>query len=124
MAWPNPFRRRDSQTRTCWGYTFQLTDEHLTAEGSRPLKFSYDKLGEQCLNILDKVDPPSMIEKVVPKAESQDLQKTGRSKPKRDLYQSLKSHVDDHPKLQELWTQLHTVPEWVDWDQVQWPVSL
>jgi hypothetical protein len=124
MAWPNPFRRRDSQTRTCWGYTFQLTEEHLTAEESGPLKFSYDKLGDECLNILNKVDPSPKIENVVLQAESQDLQKNGRSKPKRDLYQSLKSHVEDHPKLQELWTQLNTVPEWVDWDQVQRPVSL
>lgn len=124
MAWPNPFRKRDNRTRTCWGYTFQLTEEHLTVEASRPLKFSYDKLGEECFNILTKIDPPTKAENVPPKSESQDPQKTRRCKPKRDLYKLLESHVEDHPKLQELWTQLNTVPDWVDWDQVQRQITL
>ncbi len=119
MAWSNYFSRRDENTRTLWGYTFQLTADHLSEEESRPLKYSYDKLGEECLNILNDLDPPTKSENVSTKAEAYDPSTSPRTKPKRDLYKLLESHVQDHPKLQELWTQLNTIPEWVDWDQVR-----
>lgn len=38
---------------------------------------------------------------------------------KKDLYSLLKGHVDEDPKFQELWTQVNTVPDWVDWAQIQ-----
>jgi hypothetical protein len=28
-------------------------------------------------------------------------------------------HAEEDPKLNELWTEINTVPEWVDWDQIQ-----
>jgi hypothetical protein len=121
MAWPNPFRRRDQNTRTCWGYTFQLTDAHLTAEASRPLKFSYDKLGEECLDVLNEIDPPAQPGNIHAKDEQQPSDKPRTAKPKRDLFKLLEKHAGDHPKLQELWDQLNTVPDWVDWDQVHIP---
>ncbi len=124
MAWPNPFRRRDEHTRTCWGYTFQLTEEHLTAEDSQPLKFSYDKLGEECLNVLNAIDPPAKAGIDSPKSESPDPGKPRRSKPKQDLFKLLEGHAQDHPKLQELWTQLNNVPDWVNWDQVRCYIAL
>ena len=125
MAWPNPFRRRDEKTRTCWGYTFQLTEDHLTEEASKPLKFSYDKLGEECLNVLNEIDPPpTKFDNIPPKDEPQDSETPRQLRPKRDLYRLLESHVEHHPKLQELWTQLNTVPVWVDWEQVQRPKTL
>jgi hypothetical protein len=31
----------------------------------------------------------------------------------------LRDHAEDDPKLNELWTEINTVPEWVDWDQIQ-----
>lgn len=118
MAWPNPLRRRDENTRTCWGYTFQLTRAHLNPERSDSLKYSYDKLGEDCLIILNGVDPPTTAGTARQKAESQSSEKSNNWKPKRDLYRLLETHAEDHPKLQELWSQLNTVPRWVNWDQV------
>ena len=38
---------------------------------------------------------------------------------KRDLLALVERHADDDPKLKELWTQIHTVPEWVDWEQIK-----
>jgi hypothetical protein len=38
---------------------------------------------------------------------------------KRDNYALLRDNYQNHPKLAELWTQINTVPEWVDWDQIQ-----
>ena len=125
MAWPNPFRRADENTRTSWGYTFQLTSEHLTAEQSQPLKFSYDTLAEECLNVLNEIAPsPSVPTRASrdganPAVSSQDEQgKTPAVKPKRDLYLLLRDNVGNHPKLRQLWDEVNHVPDWVDWDQV------
>ncbi|KAJ9624396.1 hypothetical protein H2204_010849 [Knufia peltigerae] len=127
MAWPNPFRRRDENTRTCWGYTFQLTSEHLTAEQAHPMKHTYDVLGEECYQILNQLDPPAnRADDVVPTARA-DAEKAGKdgdsksnqSKPtKKDLYLLLRDNKDKHAKLQQLWNEATTVPDWVDWEQI------
>ena len=127
MAWPNPFRRRDEYTRTCWGYTFQLTPHHLTLEQSHPLKFSYDTLGEECLDILNEISPPSRPTSTgsssgssLEKEPVQDVKETTPAvKAKRDLYVLLRDNVHKHEKLQQLWSEVTAVPEWVAWDQVR-----
>ncbi|RMD44593.1 hypothetical protein DV735_g496, partial [Chaetothyriales sp. CBS 134920] len=100
MALPNPFRRRDENTRTCWGYTIQLSPDHLTAEESTRLRFSHDKLADECLDVLNEISPPAA------------------QPAKRDLYLLLEAHRDKHPKLQELWDSVTTIPPWVDWAQI------
>ena len=57
MAWPNPFRKHDENTRNVWGYTFQWTPNHFTEEEMHPLKYSYDVLAEEALNKLDEISP-------------------------------------------------------------------
>lgn len=122
MAWPNPFHRRDENTRTCWGYTFQLTPTHLTVEQSHPLKFSYDTLGEECLDVLNGLVPQQSTSDHDTSTESvpsQDVkEKTPALKAKRDLYLLLRDNADKHEKLQQLWDEVNTVPDWVDWDQI------
>ena len=134
MAWPNPFRRHDENTRTYWGYTFQLTPEHLTPEQAHPLKYSYDVLGEECLNILNELLPYEATPSVpqpsgVPTLESGDSNaktlppgsessKPIYKRPKRDLYTVLEANHASHPKLDQLWTELHTIPDWVSWPQI------
>jgi len=113
---PIPFRRKDENTRHAWGYTFQWTDDHLTAEDMHPLKFSYDVLGEECLDRLDAISPPANGE--LPRNQSRVPGNEGETKPKRDLYALLRDHASEDPKLQELWDEITTVPEWVDWDQI------
>ncbi|KAL2410496.1 hypothetical protein ABEF95_012163 [Exophiala dermatitidis] len=119
MAWPNPFRRRDENTRTYWGYTFQLTPQHLTAEQAHPLKYSYDVLGEECYEILNQLSPPEIAKREVQNSEQGDNDKPApATKPKRDLYLLLQANVDKDPKLQQLWDEVTTIPDWVDWDQI------
>lgn len=48
----------DRLTTRYWNYTFELTDEHPTAEDFAPLKQSYDVLGEKVLERLDEISPP------------------------------------------------------------------
>jgi hypothetical protein len=133
MAWPNPFRRRDENTRTCWGYTFQLTPEHWTLEQSHPLKHSYDVLGEECLAILNQISPPpprpssrtpaengvgSTTATATLSLESKVVSPDKSSKPKRDLYVLLRDNRHRHPKLQQLWDDASNPPFEVDWEQI------
>lgn len=126
MAWPNPFRRRDEHTRTCWGYTFQITPDHLTLEQAHPLKFSYDVLGEECYDILKQISPQEtpLSESVPPKPQHPQTpgetvpREEKRPNPKPDLYAIFRDNHEKHPKLQQLWDEVTTIPDWVDWDQI------
>ena len=132
MAWPNPLRRRDENTRSCWGYTFQLTPEHLNPEQMHPLKFSYDRLGEEALKKLDVISPLSNVQ-----TSHKDTQNTGKTnehqsehlnkamkdeKPvaglKRDLYALLRDNASTDDVLNKLWSEANTIPSWVDWEKV------
>ncbi|KIW06351.1 uncharacterized protein PV09_02813 [Verruconis gallopava] len=104
---------------TVWDYTFELTDEHPTPEVMNPMKFTYDKLGEDCYRRLNDISPPN--NGVLPRlSSSQSTQNNnkGEHKPHRDLYQILKDNRESDPVLGEFWRQVSTVPDWVDWDQI------
>ena len=126
MAWPNPFRRRDANTRTAYGYTFQLTEDHLTREQMEPMKFSYDRLGEQAwerLNIISP-QPNSALPRNSPSRHSSTREeKTAiasgeSSEPERDLYQLLRDNAAKDEVLGKLWEEVNIVPSWVDWEQI------
>ena len=130
MVWSNPFRRRDGNSRSCWGYTFQLTDRHPTPEQMHPLKYSYDALGEKALKRLDciSVHSDSLIAHKAPRglepsqgsrsATHQSVEKHSVIKAKRDLFVLLRDNAYNDAVLDKLWTEVHTVPHWVDWHQV------
>lgn len=129
MAWPNPFRRRNENTRTCWGYTFQLTKDHLTPKQTHPMKYSFDRLGDEAYSRLDVISKQqhTLISQEKPvkpiKPSLRECQKNASSqetviKPKRDLYILLRDNAQSDPVLSQLWTEAHTVPSWVDWASV------
>ncbi|TKA49814.1 hypothetical protein B0A49_11805 [Cryomyces minteri] len=108
----------------CWGYTFELTDEHLTEEECYPLKHSYDVLAEECLDRLHEISPPPRS--ALPRnngkyAEKEQVpgDKGAQKAPRRDLYALLRDHADTDEKLGQLWREANTVPDWVDWDQIE-----
>ncbi|PQE32992.1 tat pathway signal sequence protein [Rutstroemia sp. NJR-2017a WRK4] len=118
MAWPNPFRRKDENTRHAWGYTFQWTPEHLTKEQMDPLKMSFDELGSRCIERLDKISPPATGE--LPRNQSRVPQnEKAEPKPKRDLYELLRDNAGEDEDLGKLWKEVNTVPSWVDWEQIE-----
>ncbi|KAJ4318629.1 hypothetical protein N0V94_004334 [Neodidymelliopsis sp. IMI 364377] len=128
MTYPNPFRKRTKNTRRCWAYEFEWTDDHLTIEQSEPYKRSYDVLAEECLNRLNIISPPQ--KGVLPRnsnRQPEPVRTEGNDEekkevypvPQRDLYALLKEHHESDPKLDELWQQINTVPEWVDWAQIE-----
>ena len=125
MALPNPFRIYDEQTRNCWGYTFQLTEEHMTPAKAHPLKFSYDLLGEQALDKLNEISPPprSALPRNSGKFAEPDAVVESKADdalpvPKRDLYILLRENAHNDEILGKLWAEVNTVPSWVDWEQI------
>ncbi|KAI4657890.1 uncharacterized protein J4E78_006279 [Alternaria triticimaculans] len=127
MAIPNLFQRRTANTKDCWGYRFEWTPEHLTPEQMKPMKFSYDVLAEECLDRLNAISPPH--KGALPRNDSnraalssvpgtEEEKKEPLPVPKRDLYALLEENHNSDPKLAELWREVHTVPDWVDWEQI------
>jgi hypothetical protein len=122
MAWLNPFRKEDENTRHTYGYTFQWTPDHFTPEQMQPLKYSYDVIAEQALNKLDEISPPP--DNALPRNQDRTAKtEAGKEKepdfiPKRDLYALLRDHHEEDEVLDALWKQVNTVPDWVDWDQI------
>ncbi|KAJ4424545.1 hypothetical protein N0V82_000869 [Gnomoniopsis sp. IMI 355080] len=130
------FSKDTRDMRTVWGYTFEWTPEHQTKEQLHPLIHTYDVLASECLDRLDQLSPPSTAKATpVPHSETQDAKiqgekegikttaTTGNQDPKlptarRDLYALLATHHATDATLSALWSQLHTIPAWVDWAQI------
>ncbi len=119
------FRRPDSRTRTVFGYTFQLTEHHLTPEQMDPMKRSYDTLGEKALERLDSIS--SQLRSTLPRNSIEDdVQRISNplgmdEKPtegKRDLYVQLRQNYFNDEVLGQLWAEVNAVPSWVCWDQI------
>lgn len=95
-----------------------------------PLKYSYDILGEEALQRLDSVSvhsnslnapkPQDGLKggKVDGSVIHQSVEKDSVVKAKRDLYVLLRDNADNDAVLGKLYTEVQTVPHWVDWAQV------
>lgn len=102
MALKSP-RKGNSTECHYWDYSFHWTDLHRSADELRPMVFTYDGLADECVQLLNKIPTDGDSDRPF----------------KKDLYGLLRDHADEDPRLQELWTQVNTVPNWVDWDQIQ-----
>jgi hypothetical protein len=96
-----------------WGYQFRWTELHLTEEQISPTRYTYDTLGEE---VLDRIHAQQKL-----KSGSNGISAGQAAGHKEDLYESLKeaalSKEDD--VLTKFWNDIHTVPEWVDWEQIK-----
>ncbi|KAF3395956.1 hypothetical protein F1880_006623 [Penicillium rolfsii] len=102
MALKSP-RRGNTTECHYWDYSFHWTELHQSSEELHPMIQTYDSLADECVQILNSL----------PTGENED-------RPfKKDLYGLLKKHADENPKLKELWDEVNTVPEWVNWEQIQ-----
>lgn len=109
MNWTNLLRPRDENTRAKWGYQFQWTENHLTAGQTNPLRFSYDRLGENALERL------RLIQNSIAATSDQNAKAL---KPRLDLYHILQENYNNDKILEQLWKEVNTVPDWVDWEQL------
>lgn len=124
MTWLSLFHKQHENTCRVWGYTFQVTSQHLTKDGTAAMKMSYDTLGEAALNKLNSLCPPQqqaqqdtgVSEDAA--ADASSLPTQGRPA-KRDLFILLRDHATEDGVLRQLWTKANTVPPWVSWEQIQ-----
>ncbi|GKZ28604.1 hypothetical protein AbraIFM66950_010286 [Aspergillus brasiliensis] len=92
-----------------WGYSFSWTRDHLSREELEPLRQQYDTSAANALERLQAIRATLMEESKV----------KGTSAPPTDLYVLLRDHRGDDDVLAKFWTEVNTVPEWVDWEQLQ-----
>lgn len=97
----------DEKTCTKWNYTFQWTDKHLPRHETDPLRYKYDELGAAALEKLQKIS-----------AENKKSKDPQRAPERLDLYALLRDNHETDKVLQKFWDELHTVPDWVDWEQI------
>ncbi|KAL5338636.1 hypothetical protein BJX70DRAFT_408632 [Aspergillus crustosus] len=83
-----------------WDYSFEWTDQHRPASQLDHWIRTCDTLSDEANEKLDALPAPA------------------DDPSKRDRYALLRDNHASDPKLQELWTQINTVPEWVDWEQI------
>ncbi|KAM0330560.1 hypothetical protein ACHAQA_003507 [Verticillium albo-atrum] len=113
LAWL--FRKSGPEWRDVWDYQFKWTPDHRTADEMRPMLYTYDTLGEAALNRLDEISPPGKKGPPAEKPPSADDEK----KPPRDLYALLRDNAETDEVLGRLWVEVTTIPDWVDWDQIE-----
>jgi len=124
-----PKVKKDSTRRECYSVDFNWTDEHLTHDQLRPLIYTYDTLAAEALDRLDDVQSLALRNRDIKKMPNPhgdaraDLdEKEGKEKCPMmggDLFQLLKERAPRDEVLNRLWTQVNTVPDWVDWAQIK-----
>lgn len=93
--------------RKVWNHEFTWTDKHFTPEELLPLRQQTDDL---------VVDAVSRLQAVAVKNKKSN---TGQCFGRFDMYSVLKEYHGADSVLQELWEEVNTVPEWVDWAQIE-----
>ena len=94
-------------SRTKWNYTFQWTEKHLSPHEIDPLRYRYDELGAAALEKLQEIS-----------AQNRERNDTKGSRSRLDLYAVLRDNHESDEVLQRFWSEVHTVPDWVDWAQL------
>ncbi|KAI0449617.1 hypothetical protein F5B21DRAFT_493689 [Xylaria acuta] len=112
MACPQSYEKLVEGTwHERWGVRFKWTSKHTTPQQLQALIHSYDKVATEAVQSLDEIVPPPHA-KSPPKAD-------GEKKLYRDTYELMQEHASKDEKVGRLWTEINTVPEWVDWDQIE-----
>lgn len=92
-----------------WGYSFTWTEDHFPQELTDPLQHESDELADAALEKILAIQA-GIAEKL--KAE-------GITPPRPDMFTTLRDHRGEDEALQQLWDEAHTVPDWVDWKQIE-----
>ncbi|KAF4979408.1 hypothetical protein FZEAL_4385 [Fusarium zealandicum] len=106
----HPAASEVDDARLVWGHRFNWTTKHQTAPEIAHLLYSYDKLATDALDRLDDISPPTSKGWKCPH---------GAGDGQRDLYQLLQEHSGSDEVLGQLWNEASTVPDWVDWEQIE-----
>jgi ribosomal protein S28E/S33 len=96
-------------TRKFGNYQFEWTDLHLPREKTDPLRYEYDELGGKVVEKLQEIA----------KKQKEQEARDGRNRAKTDLYALLSDNHKNDETLTEFWNEVHNVPGWVDWAQLE-----
>lgn len=102
--------KKNENHRERWGYSFQWTDKHLPREEIDILRAHYDELGSAALERLQAIVAQTKVDTTTAGAHPST---------KPDLYTVLSEHHKEDEILEKFWDELHSVPEWVDWKQLE-----
>lgn len=99
---PDPARRER------WGYSFKLTDDHLSDDEVHSLRAHYDELGSATLEKLQAI------------VSCEQAESGHSNRPvKTDMYIVLSKHHDEDETLSRFWKEAQTLPHWVDLAQIE-----
>ncbi|GAP83758.2 putative tat pathway signal sequence [Rosellinia necatrix] len=103
-----------------WGVRFKWTSKHLSPQQLKPLIHSFDTVAAEAVERLDEVGPPPSAnsppkDRIIEGVTISDQEK----RPRRDLYKLMQEYASEDEKIGRLWSEVNTVPEWVDWDQIE-----
>ncbi|KAI0162945.1 tat pathway signal sequence [Pestalotiopsis sp. NC0098] len=104
----------DSDQLNIYGYKFKWGPLHQTPEELQRHIHTYDTVAAEALDALDEIVPPA---KVGPRKDIQEAVEV-EGKKHRDLYSLVKEHAKTDERVGRLWDEVNTVPEWVDWEQI------
>jgi hypothetical protein len=101
--------KTDANYRKRWGYSFQWTDKHLAPEEIAALRSHYDELGSTALE---------KLQAIIARTKT-DTKREANCPFRPELYTIFKKHHHEDEVLQQFWDEVHSVPEWVDWEQIE-----
>lgn len=81
-----------------WGYRFVWTEMHLKGHQLDVLRGSFDQLADACVEVLLQMQLPG-----------------------EDLYATLtrEAKVRKEGAIYQFWTQIHEIPDWADFEQIE-----
>ncbi|KAF5677141.1 transcriptional regulator [Fusarium circinatum] len=92
------------ELRTIGNHSFTWTNDHIPKSHTDPLRHECDELGAAAVKEIQEIHSQ----------KKKDGHQVGRA----DLFETLSHHHSQSQVLSQLWTEVHTVPYWVDWDQI------
>ncbi|KFY89333.1 hypothetical protein V500_05778 [Pseudogymnoascus sp. VKM F-4518 (FW-2643)] len=98
----------NGELHDCWGYKFRWTDLHQTEEELKPLLYTYDSLGSEVLERIQKHKVASGKATTGPAS-------------REDLFTTVKALAvsGEDEVINKFWHEVNTIPDWVDWDQIK-----
>ncbi|KAI0025144.1 hypothetical protein F4780DRAFT_415198 [Xylariomycetidae sp. FL0641] len=106
--------------REHWGMKINWTPEHLKPRNLEPLIHTYDTIASEAVERLDQIAPPPYAASPPKNGNIEGaIKPDGEKKPRRDLYELMQEHAAADDKIGKLWNELNTIPDWVDWQQIE-----
>ncbi|KAI1347765.1 hypothetical protein F5Y01DRAFT_329190 [Xylaria sp. FL0043] len=103
-----------------WGVRFKWTSKHLTPQQLKPLIHTYDEVATEAVERIHEIVDATETKLSSSGKDIEGTTKPGGEKKHRwDLYELLQECASKDEKVGRLWTEVNTIPEWVDWDQIE-----